>query len=220
MDDPLSALDARVGRAVFQNVISGALDGKTRILVTHALHFLPLVDRILVMDHGKIAEDGTYDELVQQGGAFSRLVKQFGAQDDTEAEKEKDESVLEAAEITKKRRHAVAGGQQMQVEERNKGSVSGKGKRKELARCLFLTYSSLRAVLPLRPWEYSDTYAGALGYIYARSTGYEWILVCLTHSTRNIAHHLLNCRLVYWQEDEWHLSQRTYVRNSELDDRC
>jgi ABC-type multidrug transport system ATPase subunit len=191
MDDPLSALDANVSRNIFQNVISGALDGKTRILVTHALHFLPLVDRILVMDNGKIAEEGTYNELVQQGGAFSRLVKQFGAQDDTEVEKEGDELEVEAAETTKKRRQAIAGGQQMQVEERNKGSVSGKGERTEVARYLFLTSSSLRAVLPLWSWEYSDTYAGALGYFYARSPGYEWILVRLTHSTWNVTHRLL-----------------------------
>jgi ABC-type sulfate/molybdate transport systems ATPase subunit len=130
MDDPLSALDAHVGKAIFQNVISGVLDGKTRILVTHALHFLPLVDRILVMDNGKVAEEGTYNELVHAGEAFSRLVKQFGAQGDAEVEKETDEIGAEAAETTKKRRHAVGGAQQMQIEERNKGSVSGKGGHK------------------------------------------------------------------------------------------
>jgi ABC-type proline/glycine betaine transport system ATPase subunit len=219
MDDPLSALDAHVGRAIFQNVICGALDGKTRILVTHALHFLPLVDRILVMDNGKIAEEGTYNELVQQGGAFSRLVKQFGAQDDTEVEKERDESVLEAAETTKKRRHAVAGGQQMQVEERNKGSVSGKGKRKEVSRYLLLTHSSVRAVLPLRPWEYSDTYTGDLGYFYARSTGYEWILVWLIQPTRNITHHLLTGLSTGKKMSGIYLSGLTYV-TAQLDDRC
>jgi hypothetical protein len=166
------------------------------------------------LDNGKIAEEGAYNELVQQGGAFSRLVKQFGAQDDTEVEKEKDESVLEAAETTKKRRHAVAGGQQMQVEERNKGSVSGKGKHKEVARYLLLIYSSLRAVLPLRPWEYSDTYTGDLGYFYARSTGYEDIgMIDIADAGY---HSPFACRLVYWQEDEWHLSQRTYVRGSTI----
>jgi hypothetical protein len=41
--DPLSALDARVGKAVFQNILQDAASGKTRILVTHALHFLPKV---------------------------------------------------------------------------------------------------------------------------------------------------------------------------------
>ncbi|KIM34225.1 hypothetical protein M408DRAFT_303315 [Serendipita vermifera MAFF 305830] len=126
LDDPLSALDAHVGKNVFQNVVCGALEGKTRILVTHALHFLPLVDRILVMDNGKIAGEGTYNELIQAGGAFSQLIKQFGAQEDAEVEKDTAEEEVEAAEVTKKRRAAVQGAHHMQAEERNKGSVSGK----------------------------------------------------------------------------------------------
>jgi len=140
MDDPLSALDAHVGKAIFQNLISGALEGKTRILVTHALHFLPLVDRIIVMDNGKIAEEGTYNELVQAGGAFSSLVKQFGAQDDAELEKERERLDTEDIEVTKRRHHAIGGNQQMQAEERIKGSVSGKGMY-ERAFIIFLIYS-------------------------------------------------------------------------------
>jgi len=126
LDDPLSALDAHVGKAVFQNVINDGLAGRTRILVTHALHFLPSVDRILVIDNGKIAEEGTYSELVKAGGAFSYLVRQFGAQDDAEKDKE-DEPEEEAQDVTQKRRKMTQGAQQMQMEERNKGSVSGKG---------------------------------------------------------------------------------------------
>lgn len=84
LDDPLSALDAHIGESVFQNVITCSLAGKTRILVTHALHFLPLVDRIIVMDNGKIMEEGTYNELLDAEGAVSYLVKQFGAQEGAE----------------------------------------------------------------------------------------------------------------------------------------
>jgi ABC-type transport system involved in cytochrome bd biosynthesis fused ATPase/permease subunit len=111
---------------VFQNVISDGLAGRTRILVTHALHFLPLVDRILVVDNGKIAEEGTYSELVKAGGAFSQLVRQFGAQDDAEKDKE-EEPEEEARDVTQKRRKMTQGAQQMQTEERSKGAVSGKG---------------------------------------------------------------------------------------------
>jgi ABC-type multidrug transport system ATPase subunit len=127
LDDPLSALDAHVGKAVFQNVISDGLAGRTRILVTHALHFLPSVDRILVIDNGKIAEEGTYSELVKAGGAFSCLVRQFGAQDDAEKDKEDEPEEEEAQDITQKRRKMTQGAQQMQMEERSKGAVSGKG---------------------------------------------------------------------------------------------
>lgn len=80
------------------------------------------------MDNGRVAEEGTYNELVQAGGAFSQLIKQFGSQDDAEVEEETKEEEVEAIEATKKRRAAVQGAQHMQAEERNKGSVSGKSK--------------------------------------------------------------------------------------------
>lgn len=56
LQDPLSALDAHVGKAVFENVLRTSSSGKTRILVTHTLHFLPQVDYILTIADGRIAE--------------------------------------------------------------------------------------------------------------------------------------------------------------------
>ena len=44
LDDPLSALDAHVGKHVFENAILGSLERKTRLLVTHALHFRRFLD--------------------------------------------------------------------------------------------------------------------------------------------------------------------------------
>jgi len=49
MDDPISALDANVKKKIFQNVFIGKLRDKTRVLVTHAVDFLHLVDRIIVI---------------------------------------------------------------------------------------------------------------------------------------------------------------------------
>ena len=67
LDDPLSAVDAHVGKHIFDNVIgpNGLLNGKTRILVTHAVNFLAQVDEILVIKDGEIAERGSYKELLQ-----------------------------------------------------------------------------------------------------------------------------------------------------------
>ncbi|XP_055507850.1 multidrug resistance-associated protein 1 [Leucoraja erinacea] len=77
MDDPLSAVDAHVGRHIFDKVIGpkGLLNGKTRVLVTHGISFLPQMDRILVMVDGKISESGTYKELLEQKGAFSEFLR-------------------------------------------------------------------------------------------------------------------------------------------------
>ena len=49
LDDPISALDAHVGRYVFDNAIQKFLKDKTVLLVTHQLHLLPELDHIIVM---------------------------------------------------------------------------------------------------------------------------------------------------------------------------
>jgi ABC-type multidrug transport system fused ATPase/permease subunit len=61
-DDPLSAVDSHVGKHIFDNVLgeNGMLKGKTRLLVTHAIVFLPKVDEIYVMINGEITESGSY----------------------------------------------------------------------------------------------------------------------------------------------------------------
>ena len=54
MDDPISALDANVRKKIFKQVFQGLLKEKTRVLVTHAVDFLHLSDRIVVLKGGKI----------------------------------------------------------------------------------------------------------------------------------------------------------------------
>jgi len=54
MDDPISALDADVKKKIFYNVFAGILKNKTRILVTHAVDFLHLVDNIVLLKNGEI----------------------------------------------------------------------------------------------------------------------------------------------------------------------
>ena len=63
MDDPISALDANVRKKIFTKVIVGMLKEKTRILVTHAIDFLHLSDRIIVLEDGQIQAIGTFEEL-------------------------------------------------------------------------------------------------------------------------------------------------------------
>lgn len=71
-DEATSALDN-----ITQKKISQALDGLkcTRIVVAHRLSTIRHCDRIIVLDGGKIVEDGSYDELLQRGGLFAELVE-------------------------------------------------------------------------------------------------------------------------------------------------
>lgn len=78
LDDPLSAVDAHVGRHIFEKCLCGALSGKTRILVTHQLHILPKVDYVIVMDNMKISEQGTFTSLMEAGGQFYELMSTHG----------------------------------------------------------------------------------------------------------------------------------------------
>lgn len=122
-DDPLSALDAHVGKAVFQNVLQTSLQGKTRVLVTHALHFLPYVDYVYVMFEGRIVERGTYAELLSNNGAFAKFVQEFGSAED---EEKLGEAIDEVDPTEKKARvPATRGAVLMQGEERVTGAVSG-----------------------------------------------------------------------------------------------
>lgn len=76
LDDPLSAVDSHVGKHIFEQVIGskGILRNKTRVLVTHAITYLPQTDQILVMKDGEISETGTYQELLDKKGAFAEFL--------------------------------------------------------------------------------------------------------------------------------------------------
>ncbi|KAI9315441.1 P-loop containing nucleoside triphosphate hydrolase protein [Zopfochytrium polystomum] len=81
LDDPISALDAHVGAAVFNRCIRGALAHKTVVLVTHQLHLLPAADLIVVLDKGKVAEVGTFDALTKDpDGALSVMMRGYTKQ--------------------------------------------------------------------------------------------------------------------------------------------
>ncbi|XP_008589254.1 PREDICTED: canalicular multispecific organic anion transporter 1-like, partial [Galeopterus variegatus] len=79
LDDPLSAVDAHVGKHIFNKVLgpSGLLRGKTRLLVTHSLHFLPEVDEIVVLGNGTVLEKGSYSTLMAKKGVFAKNLKTF-----------------------------------------------------------------------------------------------------------------------------------------------
>lgn len=70
LDEASSALD-NITQALVMETLKGLAN--TRIMVAHRLSTIQCADRILVMDRGKLVEDGTYDDLMQKDGAFARL---------------------------------------------------------------------------------------------------------------------------------------------------
>jgi hypothetical protein len=78
------------------------------------------------MVEGRIAERGTFDEMMENRGDFARTFDEFVTKDRTESKGEKAEDIEDAGvdEKTKKRRSAKRGAQLMQAEERNTGAVN------------------------------------------------------------------------------------------------
>ncbi|XP_043261450.1 uncharacterized protein LOC122402590 [Colletes gigas] len=74
LDDPLSAVDARVAKHLFDKCIQEFLQGKTRILVTHQLQFVKQADMIVVLDRGYVKMQGSYDELSNSNSDFADLI--------------------------------------------------------------------------------------------------------------------------------------------------
>ncbi|GMJ00772.1 ATP-binding cassette C9, multidrug resistance-associated protein 9 [Hibiscus trionum] len=139
LDDPFSAVDAHTGTHLFQDCLMGILKYKTVLYVTHQVEFLPAADIILVMQNGRIAQAGTFEELLEQNigfevlvGAHKRALKSvltvensnktfLDPESDGESSSSTDSTsnaqVLQQSEITEN------GGKLVQDEEREKGSI-------------------------------------------------------------------------------------------------
>lgn len=75
LDDPLSAVDAEVGKHLFQLCICQTLHEKITILVTHQLQYLKAASHILILKDGEMVQKGTYTEFLKSGVDFGSLLK-------------------------------------------------------------------------------------------------------------------------------------------------
>jgi ATP-binding cassette subfamily B multidrug efflux pump len=72
LDEATSALDSEVEAAI-QSTLYGLMEGKTVIAIAHRLSTIARMDRIVVLDKGRIAEQGTHLELLGRGGIYASL---------------------------------------------------------------------------------------------------------------------------------------------------
>jgi ATP-binding cassette subfamily B protein len=80
LDEATSALDAENERLV-QLALDRAMEGRTTLVIAHRLATVLRADRIVVMDEGRVVEQGTHSELVAKGGLYAKLAKlQFGVE--------------------------------------------------------------------------------------------------------------------------------------------
>jgi len=72
LDEATSALDSEVEAAI-QRSLSKLMDGKTVIAIAHRLSTIASMDRLIVLDEGKVVEQGTHQQLVESGGIYAQL---------------------------------------------------------------------------------------------------------------------------------------------------
>jgi ATP-binding cassette subfamily B protein len=85
LDDALSAVDAQTEARIL-GALRGALEGRTSIIVSHRLAAVREADWILVLDEGRIVEQGAHAELITRGGRYWELLRRQQLEEELEEE--------------------------------------------------------------------------------------------------------------------------------------
>ncbi|XP_009194645.2 multidrug resistance-associated protein 9 isoform X3 [Papio anubis] len=140
LDDPLSAVDAHVGKHVFEECIKKTLRGKTVVLVTHQLQrtcyirawsgdrkqvfarFLESCDEVILLEDGEICEKGTHKELMEERGHYAKLIHNLRGLQFKDPEHLYNAAMVEAFKESPAERQEDAGNEKDEGKESETGS--------------------------------------------------------------------------------------------------
>ncbi|KAG0370512.1 hypothetical protein BGZ54_006027 [Gamsiella multidivaricata] len=202
MDDPLSAVDAHVGKRLWEDCMVQELGRKTRIIATHQLHVLSDVDYVICMEHGRIAEQGAFADLMAKKGEFYALMKQYGGH---HHEHNTNESVS----------HKVL--------RRNKSSSGNVPVVEAVAESdddtTILSEPEEEPEKPVVPQNLMTEEERAYGAVssqvyrsYFRLGGsFNWTIIVFLMALQQVAGAAMNVWLSFWTQDKFDLSTWTYI---------
>ncbi|PLB54684.1 putative ABC multidrug transporter [Aspergillus steynii IBT 23096] len=121
LDDPLSAVDAHVGKQIMDNAICGLLRDRCRVLATHQLHVLGRCDRIIVMDQGRIHAVDTFANLMRDDEVFRTIMATTAQLESSDKQTPSHNTEIQPTE--EKPKNEGSGTALMQTEERATASM-------------------------------------------------------------------------------------------------
>ena len=182
LDDPLSAVDANVGRAILDNAICGHMAARTRVLCTHDMQMLHRCDRILWMEQGRVRALGTYQDLIRDCPGFSDLLR------DSEHSSEDDERMSQ--------RLPVVG--QRELEELEEGGEMHRDNVDSLIQ-------GEKQAIKSMSWNVYGALFGPLSRVLLITFGLPMLLV---GSASMVVTQLW---LAWWSQLHFHLERNTYI---------
>ncbi|GJJ68711.1 hypothetical protein EMPS_01057 [Entomortierella parvispora] len=208
MDDPLSAVDAHVGKSLWEDCLMKELAGRTRVIATHQLHVLPDVDYVLCMKDGKIAEEGTYKDLIAKDGDFCALMAQYGGVQSKGDKEELDITFDDIQPETKAigKAELSEDGMDEKKDSRFKDEVEGDHRRSV----------EMAETKPQKLMTDEERESGAVkknvygGYLKA-SGWHLWALTFGLFIAQQVANVLGNQWMTWWSNEQFPLSTRQYI---------
>lgn len=136
LDDPLSAVDAHVGRHLIDNVLGpqGLLKTKTRVLATNAIGVLSQADAITMIRAGRIVENGSYESVMNAKLNLYNLIMEFGKRADEGDNVKTDAEDTDTSSLTLVNREEVEGGDSAVTSDQDNDMIENEPMKPSLTR--------------------------------------------------------------------------------------